>query len=105
MTTKATTCACDTLDEGGVFGVIHYCPLHEAAPELAHALAGLVEVVKQVEWEGGEYHGHGFCLWCQGAHPDEDCPRCVKEPRGHKPDCQREIALAAAEAALKGEKV
>lgn len=43
MTTKATTCACDTLDEGGVFGVIQYCPLHAAAQEMAEVLKLLVE--------------------------------------------------------------
>ena len=56
---------------------ISYCPLHAAAPLLLEAL-------KEMEWINDDYYG-GYCPWCNGLN------------WGHKPDCQRQAAIAAAE--------
>ena len=69
------------------------------APDLAHALVGLVKAVKGSEWCGwDQYHDHSVCHWCGGA--SEPCRTCPSTRQGHSTNCEGQAALAAAETAL-----
>ena len=55
------------------------------ALEAAEALAELRgKALEAVEWVADEFHGEGFCPWCDARDEDEG---------GHKPGCLRQRAL------------
>ena len=43
----------------------------------------MVEALEEVEWEPDDLEGGDYCPWCQNY-----------QDMGHRPDCQRQAALA-----------
>jgi len=71
-------------NRGGVVCIVPGCAMHLDANETATAFQALLAALEAVEWEDQSCWGD-FCSWCNN-----------EQAEGHKPDCQRQAAIAQA---------